>query len=1330
MSARYTTHAHSARPPSSGHAAFFGQSAGRRPYQVNNHSNSVSPQPADAQDGFFNFDLASSFQCVKGKQYRVAEDSAERAHFTHHAASLIKDFAKDAVTTLSTPSPFIFMVAKRVEEAIDQGDDVLQEVLVLEYIECGQLRPIHAAPPGANRADHVPDTNYESFEVGKKQYVQAPKTVSDGGAYYEILSDKQLKHNISFLFRIDLGGPDVFNQDEDGDGPYGAPRVFLFCFAGTRAHDCGRSACTDPPLKYGMQINFGERGRRDLYDARCAAKQHVTRIALGHFCATTGRLMPWRSGFKWNTPEPSRTICIVKHEACDQMFELNKWRLVDEMQSAVAADEGGFFDVQPMQQSVTSRGKWTFVVDKDDQLCYEVYDGRGSPKEEKKQPIVCGNFCIPEILAIYQFKEAGEAPIMKLLCRRRLLPKGPDGTDVVVRIHAEDDDRAPSLRGATVLEVEAMVYWTLLKNATELKAAFANSSNHAILQTESDFNPAMLSCYLNSIPQPLPSSVIVRWGFQPSSGWWVLHNVAFKDGKMDTVEGSGHGVAPGWFNSNPITPMPTTSFPRIVIIPFAHVRYAIGMQLWCDIMPKFFQNNELPAKAVFAFAVLGLHATKCWGGETGLGHGMPVAWIHSAEWGSGKTESCLLANSAIGLFHRGIWAGDATQSATGEGVSLDCCLTKIIDDVVVGPDGVSKPIAVQVRTYYDRSTRAVTGKLRQPNSTCAYSSNSIVNESDKPMQSRMLTIPFSNLKCSAEDSTLYDRMKMSQELVSALMPDLAQVGLWNGKLDKEAIQDWATFLNKALDKQRHRNLNEWAKLGYIYSCLNLTFQADGDEQARMIEWIVVMVTRATYELTNHSSLLDEFIIHVLKVREEIGVNVLGPCPEKIVFWHNLRTTEVPPLCSSRTRYWAIRVDRVCHVIKALLGRKFSPQDIHRAVAESDHGVANSRAKFYDMGKGNPWPIKESIVPDAFDNSGQLGFVDVPLQEDRLLPQQLTEQRCVFIKTDYINSIRDSLQKNAQEVGDYKQVVIKSANKDIGEYNFFERLTGGDGVGWWGYRSLTEDNNNFRTFCGAANELKIGFTGDCKVVQDVETETAACGFGSIAECYHPATLLEYFGYEHPSSEALKSFPPCFTKVPFEFRNAPGDETPMDPLGDVLTAPPSALSTPTKTPAAPARATALSPARPTNATRTAPSPLATRNRNARGDADDEPEPPIKRRRRIRASPTNHARYPRPPDEVNSVQTARQWSDYARARGLVAATGGKRNQFVLDEAEDEDNDEVSFSVPNSNIIHDLTLSYACPHRRRARRPRPPRTVPSSTTLRTTHRATATSTRRASAR
>ena len=75
--------------------------------------------------------------------------------------------------------------------------------------------------------------------------------------------------------------------------------------------------------------------------------------------------------------------------------------------------------------------------------------------------------------------------------------------------------------------------------------ACGTQSVHAKLIADA-LTPEMLSsrATLNSIDQPLPSAVIVRWGKQ--CGWWVMHNCAFKNGEMDTVESSGHAIAPAY----------------------------------------------------------------------------------------------------------------------------------------------------------------------------------------------------------------------------------------------------------------------------------------------------------------------------------------------------------------------------------------------------------------------------------------------------------------------------------------------------------------------------------------------------------------------------------------------------------------------------------------------------------------------------------------------------------------------------------------------------------------------------------------------------------------
>lgn len=1039
-------------------------------------------------------------------------------------------------------------------------------------------------------------------------------------------------------------------------------------------------------MEYGIKLELGQRTKSNVYIAGQSERETVIKLTLGHWNDDTGRLVAWKTGFQAiGQQHPSKEVVLNNKELIDRIFDQVKWPAPSQ---PPPDDDDSLSGDRLLMDLQVATGRFTFVTH-DDKLCYETYDK--SSKEMK--PTVIANFTIPKILAIYQFTEAGESPMIKVLCRMRLAPSacGP-----VVYLSAEDENRTPNLTGASLFEVEVILHHTRLKAPVDVKEAFG--SVHAALITDA-LSPDMLCCYFNSIPQPLPSAVIVRWGLQPS-GWWVLHNIAFKDGMLHSVEGSGHAIAPAYFNRNPHCPMPTHDFPRIIVIPFAHVRYMIGLRMWVYQMNPFFGNNEQAAKAVFALAVLGLHADKCWGGQTGLGHGMPVGWIWSQIHGTGKTEACLTAHAALGFFNRSIWAGDATKSVTFEATSMDANLTKFIDDVVPSDKGGegfhSKALAQQVRASYDRTSRAVTGKIRRPFSATCYTANMTVNDQDKAFQSRLVTIPF---KAGSYDDAhhnpdMYNEFLLSRELLSALLPDLQLVGLWNGKLDKHAIQDWASFLQKALGKKRDRNLNEWAKLGYIFCLLNLLFQGNDKDQEAMFDWVIVVVTKATHELTNHAGVFDQFVISILQVTESVAPNLLGPNPDKVLHWHNMRKNTLPPLYGGSARYWAVRVSQVCHVIKAVTGKLFKENDIHTAIEDNDSVIGSSRSRFYNLQKCS-WPIKKSIVPDMADNGGELGFVDVPLQEDELLDTQLTEYRCIFIKESYINDIRTSLERGGRFDVDYKTIKIESANPEVRPYNFFQALTS---EGWFGYRSLSQ--GTFRHFCGAANEMQCGSkTTDLAIVSDVEMEVRTCGFGSVAQCFRPEMLLEFFNYTHPIYEDLNSFPACYTKVPFHFRNAVDDEAPPYPLGDMLTeAGESALGTPDKKSpprTRPTAATGYSPSRrrmrPPD---TVDSPLAARSPNVGG----EEQPPLKRRR-ARASPSNHGHYPRPPDlPLRTLQDCLQWSAYAEARGHAGSGGTsrhRRNPHVLDEAEDgEDEEEVRLSVRTNFVYVDLTLSCHCPH------------------------------------
>ncbi|KAL3922991.1 MAG: hypothetical protein SGPRY_004364, partial [Prymnesium sp.] len=193
--------------------------------------------------------------------------------------------------------------------------------------------------------------------------------------------------------------------------------------------------------------------------------------------------------------------------------------------------------------------------------------------------------------------------------------------------------------------------------------------------------------------------------------------------------------------------------------------------------------------------------------------------------------------------------------------------------------------------------------------------NTLCNEDDKAFQSLILMITFDSLKYPEEaDPNLYSEWVVCRELLSALTPDFASI-LWDGKRDREAIKDCAAFLQRAIGRKRDRNAN------------------------------------IMYELSSHQSILEQFVLHILKCKE-LRSSPLGK-EEETLYLHNLReNARVTPASAvyynglNSTKYWAVRVESVVGVIKKITGRAFSATEIYRLANESEW-ACKSVCRFYD-----------------------------------------------------------------------------------------------------------------------------------------------------------------------------------------------------------------------------------------------------------------------------------------------------------------------------------------------------------------------------------------------
>lgn len=87
-----------------------------------------------------------------------------------------------------------------------------------------------------------------------------------------------------------------------------------------------------------------------------------------------------------------------------------------------------------------------------------------------------------------------------------------------------------------------------------------------------------------------------------------------------------------------------------------------------------------------------------------------------------------------------------------------------------------------------------------------------------------------------------------------------------------------------------------------------------------------------------------------------------------------------------------------------------------------------------------------------------------------------------------------------------------------------------------YRCL--GTSTFAPYCGYTNQIYCGGPNtESRINAEVENKNIRDGFGPVAKCYAPETILKHYGYCFPDFSEL---PPAYTMCPFAVRNDIGDE----------------------------------------------------------------------------------------------------------------------------------------------------------------------------------------------
>jgi hypothetical protein len=226
--------------------------------------------------------------------------------------------------------------------------------------------------------------------------------------------------------------------------------------------------------------------------------------------------------------------------------------------------------------------------------------------------------------------------------------------------------------------------------------------------------------------QPPARNAISYFGKQ-HGGTCVYRNVCVRpDTSFATHEEAGLYIAPSYFEKLQ-TPLKQYSQPSIMVVPYAHVRYAIGHTMYNHSMPNFFKNNLIPAYAVIAYAsFIGMHTSNIRENEACGGKGVGVAWLYSEAPGTGKTEAMQLANALLGNFNKGLVGGDVTKPAINDLLAVYADMPVAVDDWSAANQfsrggAQSKQLKDMIHEIFDQTARHVCGKVRVPRSSCMFS---------------------------------------------------------------------------------------------------------------------------------------------------------------------------------------------------------------------------------------------------------------------------------------------------------------------------------------------------------------------------------------------------------------------------------------------------------------------------------------------------------------------------------------------------------------------------------------------------------------------------------
>lgn len=552
--------------------------------------------------------------------------------------------------------------------------------------------------------------------------------------------------------------------------------------------------------------------------------------------------------------------------------------------------------------------------------------------------------------------------------------------------------------------------------------------------------------------------------------------------------------------------------------------------------------------------------------------------------------------------------------------------------------------------------------------------NVMPNKADTPMNSRMVVIEFEPLEST--DTPDVERWSDLKYLLSSIAPDIYDLFLTKErKLDKNALDDCASYLEQLTETKRDRGTNLWAQM--LYAMLVLDFCFDVKRAEEIVEWVVHRAAGAKVMQTTRGGIgaAERFLVAFQKYRAdkiENSRSVMGAAtPENTIFWHNMRTSENvrsgPFKGQSMT---SINVRSVCEVLTRINdeGRTFEYSEVSAAL-KTMSTIGWGTEHFVNQQK--MWPI--TVMRS--DGETQRGATREDLSS---LGDVFYHTRCAKIPDSLLTTLQNKIDRPEAHA---QSLVVLWKDIEVGEgeraYNFFNAVTGADEDSiWYGY-AILEHSENWKHYCGGLNRVDFN-----NVLQDVEIENLGFDEVNPLEVNHQfsiAELTSFFSDKLPKREDLMQIvPPAYRYLPWGLR-FPGSER-MDPWA----------------PGAGDWACKLLVSERADEDARAESPLPWERRNGgRADSEDEDsdqtgvsEPCAESPGGVGSSPFGGLSANRSQDDSPIKKKPRK--DTAAQRRIA---------MVLDEADDDEADEMSEEVRKNlcnlpALYTPYPISYTYPH------------------------------------